>query len=133
MNTIALVCVAILGALLFGLGMAVSGTRFQAQTVSGCPPDPTNRLTKLVRAHGNTAEYAPFFAVLFLYLGAHNPSQATVVLIVAATAARCLIVAGLLAWPSMAKPNPARFIGGVGTYACGIALCITLFRVAMGG
>jgi len=133
MNTIALVCVAILGVLLFGLGMAVSGTRFQAHTVSGCLPDPTNWLTKLVRAHGNTAEYAPFFAVLFLYLGAHHPSQSTVALIVAATAARCLIVVGLLAWPSMARPNLARFIGGLGTYACGIALCITLFRLAMGG
>jgi uncharacterized membrane protein YecN with MAPEG domain len=128
MNTIALVCVAILGLLLFGLGMAVSGTRFQTHTVSGCLTDPTNRLNKLVRAHGNTAEYVPFFALLFLYYGAHQPSQSTLMLIVGATVSRCLIVLGLIAWPSMAKPNPARFVGGVGTYACGIALCVGLLR-----
>ncbi|WP_081076970.1 MAPEG family protein [Burkholderia cepacia] len=79
------------------------------------------------RQHGRTAEYAPFLAVLFLHFGAHDPSRAILVLIVAATACRCLLVIGLLAWPTMANPNPVRFIGALGTYLCGAALCIALF------
>ncbi|MBN3790835.1 MAPEG family protein [Burkholderia sp. Ac-20353] len=126
MNHIALVCTAILGLLLFGLGLAVSIARFRATTGSGCAEDPTNPLHKLVRAHGNTAEYAPFLALLFLYFGAHEPSRAILSLIVAATACRCLLVAGLLVWPTMARPNPARFVGALGTYLCGAALCIAL-------
>lgn len=126
MNLIALVCTAILGLLLFGLGLAVSIARFRATTGSGCAEDPTNPLHKLVRAHGNTAEYAPFLALLFLYFGAHEPSRAIVSLIVAATVCRCLLVAGLVLWPTMAKPNPARFVGALGTYLCGAALCIAL-------
>jgi uncharacterized membrane protein YecN with MAPEG domain len=80
-------------------------------------------LHKLVRAHGNTAEYAPF-----LYLGAHTPTTATVSLIVAATVCRCLLVIGLLAWPSMDRPNPLRFAGALGTYATGIALSLALLH-----
>ncbi|RQS27509.1 MAPEG family protein [Burkholderia sp. Bp8992] len=125
-HPVALVCTAILGLLLFGLGLVVSVTRFRQATESGCAPDPTNGLHKLVRAHGNTAEYAPFLAVLFLYFGAHDPSHAILALIVAATTCRCLLVMGLLAWPTMANPNPARFIGALGTYLCGAALCIAL-------
>lgn len=127
MTSIALACTAVLGLLLFGLGLAVSIGRFRATTGSGCAEDPTNPLHKLVRAHGNTAEYAPFLAMLFLYNGAHEPSGAVLSLIVAATACRCLLVVGLLAWPTMSKPNPARFIGALGTYLCGAALSIALF------
>ncbi len=126
MNAIVLVCVAVLGLLLFGLGMAVSAARFSEHTGCGCEPDPANVLTKLVRAHGNTAEYAPFLAALFLYVGAHAPTGIELALIVGATVCRCLLVIGLLVWPSMSAPNPARFIGALGTYLCGAALCIAL-------
>ncbi len=126
-HPVALVCTAILGLLLFGLGLVVSVMRFRHTTGSGCASDPTDGLHKIVRAHGNTAEYAPFLAVLFLYFGAHDPSRAIVSLIVAATACRCLLVIGLLAWPTMDRPNPLRFIGALGTYLCGAALCVALF------
>ena len=128
MNTIVLVCVMVLGLLLFALGIAVSVTRLRSGVVSGSVPDPTNMLNKLVRAHGNTAEYVPFLAVLLLYHGAHDPSASTLAWIVAATVLRCLLVVSLLAFPSMAKPNPLRFIGGVGTYVCGISLCVALLH-----
>ncbi|MBN3820977.1 MAPEG family protein [Paraburkholderia sp. Se-20369] len=127
MNSIALACTAVLGLLLFGLGLAVSIGRFRATTGDGSAPDPANPLHRLVRAHGNTAEYAPFLAVLFLYFGMHEPSDAILSLIVAATVCRCLLVVGLLAWPTMSKPNPARFVGALGTYLCGAALSIALF------
>jgi uncharacterized protein len=121
-------CVAVLGLLLFGLGMSVSMMRFREGTGSGYELDPANRLHKLVRAHANTAEYAPFLALLFLYLGTRSPSPATVSLIVAATVCRCLLVIGLVAWPTMAKPNPFRFVGALGTYLTGLALCAVLLR-----
>ncbi|NML34185.1 MAPEG family protein [Paraburkholderia antibiotica] len=128
MNSVALACVAVLGLLLFGLGLSVSMMRFRERVTSGCAEDPANLLHKLVRAHGNTTEYAPFFALLFLYLGSRSPSSATVALMVVATVCRCLLVVGLVAWPTMARPNPARFIGAVGTYAAGIGLCLGLLR-----
>ncbi|MEX3841969.1 MAPEG family protein [Paraburkholderia sp. BR10882] len=128
MDRIALACVAVLGLLLFGLGLSISMLRFREGTLSGCAPDPASLLHKFVRAHANTAEYAPFLAALFLYLGTHSPSPATLALIVTATVCRCLLVVGLVAFPSMAKPNPARFIGALGTYAAGIALSLALLR-----
>lgn len=127
MNSVALGCVTVLGLMLFGLGMAVSATRFRERTGCGCHTDPANTLHKLVRAHGNTAEYAPFLAALFLYAGAHQPSTLVLALIVAATASRCLVVVGLLGFRSMSAPNPARFIGALGTYLCGAALSVAIW------
>jgi len=126
MNSTALVCTAILGLLLFVLGFAVSGLRFRKATLSGHAASPDDLLARLVRAHGNTAEYVPLLAVLFLYLGARQPAQWQVWCMVGATASRLLLAIGLLAWPTMAKPNPARFIGGMGTYCFGAALCLAL-------
>ncbi len=128
MNKVVLICAAVLGLLLFGLGLAVSAIRFREGTVSGCEPDPANVLHKFVRAHANTAEYVPFLALLFFYFGAQSPSAVTVSLIIIATLCRCLLVVGLIAWPTMAKPNAARFIGALGTYVTGLALCVTLLR-----
>jgi uncharacterized membrane protein YecN with MAPEG domain len=123
MNSTALACIAFLGVLLFGLGLLVSVMRFRDGTVSGHSGDPGNRLHKLVRAHGNTAEYAPFLAVLFLYLGLHAPSQKTQLLMVAATICRLLLVIGLVGGRSMDTPNPFRFVGALGTYLLGLTLC----------
>ncbi len=57
---IAVYCVATLGFLLFGLGLSVSILRGVDRQMFGFTPDPTNRLYKLIRAHGNTAEYVEF-------------------------------------------------------------------------
>jgi hypothetical protein len=130
MDHTALLCTTALGLLLFGLGIVISLMRFFKKALSGTPQDPANMLYKVVRAHGNTAEYAPFFAVLFLYLGTRSPAASTIWLMVAATACRVLVVIGIVAWPTMAKPNPARFVGALGTYAAGIALCLAMLRGA---
>jgi len=53
---VAIVCTALLGLLVFGLGLAVSLTRGATRTNFGFTPDPTDRLYKRVRAHGNAAE-----------------------------------------------------------------------------
>lgn len=127
MNSVAIACTAVLGLLLFGLGGSVSLLRLHSRTLSGSAA-PDQLLTRLVRAHGNTAEYAPFLAVLFLYLGSHDPAPWLVWCMVGATLSRVLVVVGLVAWPTMAKPNPARFVGALGTYAFGAVLCIGLLN-----
>lgn len=127
MNGIALVCTGVLGLLLFVLGFAISVERTRVGLLSGYAPEPDRLLTKLVRAHGNTAEYAPFLAVLFLYLGSRNPPHWALWCMADATACRLLLVVSLLAWPTMSKPNPARAIGALGTYGFGMALCAALF------
>jgi uncharacterized membrane protein YecN with MAPEG domain len=110
------------GLLLFGLGLSIPVMRLAEGTNFGCEANPANRLHKLVRAHANTAEYAPFLAVLFVHLGARSLLTAAESLIVAATACRCLLVLGLIAWHTMTKPNPFRFVEAVGIYGTGLAL-----------
>ncbi|HJY83528.1 MAG TPA: MAPEG family protein, partial [Candidatus Binatia bacterium] len=72
--TTAIVCTALLGLLVFGLGLSVSLTRGQTGTNFGYSPDPTDRMYKMVRAHGNATEYVPMLAVLMLLVGGHNPA-----------------------------------------------------------
>jgi uncharacterized membrane protein YecN with MAPEG domain len=123
---IAIVCTGLLGLLLFGLGLYVSLMRQSTRVIIGCPDDPADPMHRAVRAHANTAEYAPLLAVLFLWLGAHQPAGWVLVTMGVATASRYLLVAGLLWWPTMAKPNPARFLGALLTYACGLALSVAM-------
>ncbi|NOT85046.1 MAG: MAPEG family protein, partial [Methylococcaceae bacterium] len=91
-----MLCVGILGILLFGLGFAVSGARGKFNVGIGVTPDSDHMLNRLVRAHGNTSEYAPFLALMFLLHGIYQPSNLVVGLMVAATAARVIFVVGLL-------------------------------------
>ncbi|HKX41422.1 MAG TPA: MAPEG family protein [Burkholderiaceae bacterium] len=130
MNTVALASVAALGLLLFGLGLAVSLLRFRKETLFGQPDDPNSLLCKLVRAHGNTAEYAGLIAVLVLYLGSRSPAPWVVWVMGAITACRYVLVAGLVFPASLARPNVLRFVGALGTYACGAALCAALISGA---
>ena len=129
MHATAIVCTSILGVLLFGLGLAVSLTRGRSKMLIGHPDDSTNSLHKLVRAHANTAEYAPFIALLLLYLGAHNPPAWVEWAMMVTTAARVAIVLGLLISPTLAQPHPLRFAGALFTYVGGMALCLALVIV----
>jgi uncharacterized protein len=125
--TVGIVCTALLGLLLFGLGLYVSLLRGRTRRGIGCDTtSPTDPLHRAVRAHGNTAEYAPFLGLLFLWFAMHTASTWVSVLIVIATAARFLIVAGLLFGPSLDRPNPMRFSGALLTYLCGFALVARL-------
>ena len=117
-------CVGLLGVLVFGLGFGVSLVRGATGTAAGYADDPADRLYKWVRAHGNTVEYAPMLAVLMLWLGGRGAPAWVGWTMVVATAARYLIVVGILASPTLAKPHPARFVGAVGTYVAGMALAI---------
>lgn len=129
-GTTSLACTAALGLLLFGLGFAVSRARFARRRGSGHDDDPRDLLHKLVRAHANTAEFAPFLAVLFLAHGARGHAAWVAWAMAGATACRYLIVAGLVAWPSLDRANPVRFVGALGTYVLGVALSVALLLPA---
>jgi uncharacterized membrane protein YecN with MAPEG domain len=126
--TTAIICVALLGILLFGLGFAVSTIRGRTDTTSGSSGDPAEVLHKLVRSHGNTSEYAGMLAVLILLVGSREPSTWGIASMIGATASRYLLAAGLILNETMEKPHPLRFIGALGTYVFGLALCGALLR-----
>jgi uncharacterized membrane protein YecN with MAPEG domain len=123
----ALVCTALLGVLLFGLGFIVSITRGRTNTAAGSSGDPTDTLHKLVRAHGNTSEYVGMLAVLILVAGSREPASWAVASMIGATASRYLLAAGIIMSPTLEKPQPLRFIGALGTYGFGVALCVAIF------
>ena len=123
----AIICTALLGLLVFGLGFGVSMTRGSTDTVSGYNPDPTDRLYKMIRAHGNTTEYAPMLAVLMLFIGARNPAAWVLWVMWIVTACRYLIAIGIIISPTLAKPHPLRFVGALGTYIGGIVLCVAAY------
>ena len=126
MNHAAVLCMGLLGLLVFGLGLAVSLVRGSTGANFAYTVDPTDRLYKLVRAHGNAAEYAPMLALLTWYLGSHQPGRFVVWTFVAATAFRYLHALGMILAKSLDKVDPLRFVGALGTYVTGVVLVIAM-------
>ena len=130
--TTALSCIALLGFLVVVLGFRVSLVRANSETIYGGSEDPESQLYKVQRAHGNTIEYAPILSVMMLALAqAPQPGWVEWAMILA-TFFRYLFVVGLLAPSTMAKPNPIRFLGALGTYLAGFALVVALLMQAYG-
>ena len=125
--TTAIICTAILAAIVFLLGGNVSRMRGVQDKAgrSQYPADPSDLLFKAIRAHGNATEYVPTLIVLFLLVGARAPGVVSDALIIAATAARTVHVAGMLSSPTLERPTPTRLIGAAGTYLAGLALAVT--------
>lgn len=128
--TTAIACCAWLGLLIFGLGFWVSAQRGRTQTVIGHATDPADPLHKAVRAHANAAEFAPMLGVLMLAVGTREPASWVLTTMWVATASRWVHAAGMLLCPTLAKPHPLRFLGALGTYLAGIALCVAAFLAA---
>src|SRR5690349_20727705 len=124
--TTAIICTAILAALVYLLGANVSRMRgVQAKTGGPqMPTDPADRLLIAIRTHGNATEYIPALIVLFLLVGARSPAAVAIPLIVGATLARLLHAVALLTAPSLASPVRGRVIGAAGTYVFGVALAV---------
>ena len=124
--TTAIICTAILAAMLFVLGWNVSRMRGVTAKAGGSqfPSDPASRLLIAIRAHGNAAEYIPVLIVLFLLVGARSPASVAIPLIVGATAARLAHAYGLLTAPSLAAQTKARLAGAGGTYVLGVGLAV---------
>lgn len=122
----AIVCISLLGLLVFGLGLGVSMTRGKTNTIIGVPDDPTHILYKMVRAHGNTTEYAAMLAILIFLAGMRDPATWVLWTMCIATLSRYLFAVGMISGATLERPNPLRAIGALGTYASGFALCIAL-------
>ena len=120
----AITCTASMGLLLFALGLYVSSMRGRTQQVGTTPQNPADPLFKAIRAHGNTAEYAPMLAILMLYLGSRSPAAWILWMMVIVTACRFLIVLGILMSPTLDRPHAMRFIGALGTYLGGLVLSV---------
>lgn len=121
---IAVLCVGLLGGLVFALGLRVSMLRLQAAR----EPETghADALKKAIRAHGNAAEYVPTLAILILLLAARGAGPAVQALFVAATAARFSHAWGMMRCRSLDRPDPFRFVGASGTYVCGILMALAL-------
>ena len=119
---VAITCIGLLGVLVFALGFAVSMTRARTETAAGHAADPSDSLHKIVRAHGNTTEYAAMLAVLMWLAASQNEATWVLWTIGAAAASRYLIAAGILLSSRLEKPHPLRFVGALGTYVTGLML-----------
>ncbi len=131
MNTLQIVCVALLGALLFVLGANVTRHRvIRGGTGNQMPTDPADRMFIAIRAHGNAAEYVPTLCVLILICGTISDGWWVDVLALAAVAVRLSHAVGMLTTKTMASHGPLRDFGALGTYATGLALAVTAVVVA---
>ena len=125
--TIAIICSALLAALVFVLGANVTRMRIVTAKVGGSQQsqDPADRLLIAIRAHGNATEYVPVLIVLFLLVGFRSPGWLAAILIILATVARLVHALGMLVSRSLAKPNLLREAGAGFTYLAGLALAVT--------
>jgi uncharacterized membrane protein YecN with MAPEG domain len=126
MNTLQIVCVALLGLLLFLLGANVTRHRaMRGGTGNQLPADPADKMFIAIRAHGNAAEYIPTLCVLLLVCAALSDSWWVDVLAVSSVVARYVHAVGMLRSRTLASHGPLRDIGASLTYATGIALAVT--------
>ena len=125
MSTITVVCIALLGILLFLLGANVTRNRALRGAGNQLPTDPADPLLIAVRAHGNAAEYIPTMIVLLLVCSALSDSWVIDVLAVAAVVVRFTHALGMLRSATLASHGPLRDVGAMGTYLVGVALGVT--------
>ncbi|WP_432888714.1 MAPEG family protein [Kribbella sp. CA-245084] len=125
LDTVTIVCIALMGILLFVLGANVSRNRALRGAGNQLPSDPSDKLLIAIRAHGNAAEYIPTMIVLLLVCSVLSDSWAVDVLAIAAVFVRYVHAFGMLASRSLATHGPLRDVGAMGTYLVGIALGVT--------
>ncbi|MEM7610598.1 MAG: MAPEG family protein [Pseudomonadota bacterium] len=129
--SIPMICIGLLGLLCFLLGFGVSMQRRRTGTSLGASADPADPLLKYVRAHGNTAEYAPIIALLIFVLAQSPQTTWVYAVMILATASRYVFAAGMVLPASLARPNIGRFLGALGTYLFGTTLAVTVLAQAL--
>jgi uncharacterized membrane protein YecN with MAPEG domain len=128
--TTAIICIALLGTLLFVLGWNVSRIRgSRGDTGDQFPSAPDDALFVAIRAHGNASEYVPTLAVLILVVGLRDPAVWMLVVAVIAVVSRYTHAIGILTTGDMKKESVVRFAGAVGTILSGIALSVAAVLV----
>lgn len=126
MSTIVITCIALMGMLLFVLGVNVTRHRaIRGADGPQMPTDPADRLLIAQRAHGNAAEYVPTLVVLLVVCSTLTAGWWLDVLAVVATAARFGHAFGMLRSRTLAAHGPVRDSGAMFTYLSGIALGVT--------
>jgi uncharacterized membrane protein YecN with MAPEG domain len=126
MTTIPVVCIALMGILLFLLGANVTRHRvIRGATGNQAPTAPDDVMFIAQRAHGNASEYVPTLAVLVVVCATLTDGWWLNTLAIAALSARSLHALGLLTSRTMASHNPVRDVGALGTYLTGVLLGIT--------
>lgn len=127
MTTTTIVCIALMGVLLFLLGANVTRWRVIRGKNGGpqASTDPADRLLIAVRAHGNAAEYIPTMIVLLLVCSALSDSWWVDALSIAALVVRTVHAVGMLTAKTLAAHGPLRDIGALGTYLVGITLGVS--------
>jgi uncharacterized membrane protein YecN with MAPEG domain len=133
MNTLQIVCLALLGVLVFALGANVTRYRSIRGASGGDqqPTDPADRLFIAVRAHANAAEYVPSLAFLILVCATLSDGWWVDALAVTAVAVRYLHALGMLTAKTMDGFLVMRFVGAIGTYFAGITLAVTAVVLAV--
>lgn len=126
MNTLQIVCLALLGLPVFVLGANVTRHRaIRGDTGNQMPSDPADRMFIAQRAHGNATEYVPMLAVLILVCATLSDGWWVDALAVAAVVSRYLHAIGMLTSKTLASHGPLRDTGAIGTYLTGVALAVT--------
>lgn len=126
MSTTVIICLALMGILVFVLGANVTRHRaIRGDTGPQMPTDPADRLLIAQRAHGNAIEYVPTLAVLLLVCSTLTGGWWLDALAIAATAARYLHALGMLRSTTLAAHGPLRDTGAMVTYLSGVALGVT--------
>ncbi len=121
-----LLCSALLVILYFLLSFNVSLMRGKTGVGVGTNNEPSGRLNKAIRAHGNASEYLPLFVALFLYFSAVGASRWVAWVAVAITVCRFAHVLGMYMSRDLHRPQVFRFVGSLGTYGGGLALGVAL-------
>ena len=126
MSTTVIVCIALLGILVFLLGANVTRLRStRGETGTQVPTDPADRLFIAQRAHGNAAEYVPTLIGLLIVCSTLTHGWWLDALAIVALAARVVHAVGILSSKTMATHGPVRDAGALGTYLTGVALGVT--------
>ncbi|MBV1904428.1 MAG: hypothetical protein KUG75_00005, partial [Pseudomonadales bacterium] len=71
---------------------------------------------------------APALMIIIYILGQTHQSTWILWFMGIVTFSRYLIVVGIVFPKSLAIPNAMRFLGALGTYICGLGLCMALFQ-----
>ena len=127
MSDTVIICIALMGIMIFGLGANVTRHRaMRGDSGPQMPKDPTDRLLIAIRAHGNAAEYIPTLIGLLLVASTLTDGWWLDTLAVVALVARALHAAGMLTSKSLAEHGGIRDIGAGFTYLSGFALGVTV-------
>lgn len=126
MSTTVIVCIALMGILVFVLGANVTRHRaIRGDTGNQMPTNPADRMFIAQRAHGNATEYVPTLIGLLIVCSTLTDGWWLDTLAVVAVVARYLHAFGMLSSKTLASHGPVRDSGAMFTYLSGVALAVT--------